>query len=105
MDELKKIVKVIKKVIPDAPHQTILTIDATTGQNAVSQVEIFNQIVPLTGLVVTKLDGSAKGGILTAIAQDFNIGVYFVGVGEQIEDLDVFNAKEYAASMIGIKQY
>ena len=102
MDELKKIVKVIKKVIPDAPHQTILTIDATTGQNAVSQVEIFNQIVPLTGLVVTKLDGSAKGGILTAIAQDFNIGVYFVGVGEQIEDLDVFNAKEYASGLVGI---
>ena len=102
MDELKKIVRVIKKVIPDAPHNTILTIDATTGQNAVSQVEIFNQIVPLSGLVVTKLDGSAKGGILTAIAQDFSIGVYFVGVGEQIEDLDVFNANEYAQSLVGL---
>ncbi|MBQ2811146.1 MAG: signal recognition particle-docking protein FtsY, partial [Alphaproteobacteria bacterium] len=80
MDELKKIVKVINKVMPDAPHSTILTIDATTGQNAVSQVEIFNQIVSLNGLIVTKLDGSAKGGILASIAQNFTIPVYFVGV-------------------------
>ena len=102
MDELKKIVKVIKKVMPEAPHSTILTIDATTGQNAISQVEVFNQIVPLNGLVVTKLDGSAKGGILTTIAQDFNIPVYFVGVGEQIDDLDVFKADEYAKSLLGL---
>lgn len=102
MDELKKIVKVIKKVMPDAPHATILTIDATTGQNAVSQVEVFNQMVPLTGLVVTKLDGSAKGGILASIAQNFTIPVYFVGVGEQIEDLDVFKADEYALGLLNI---
>ena len=102
MDELKKIVKVIKKVMPDAPHTTILTIDATTGQNAISQVEVFNQIVPLSGLVITKLDGSAKGGILTSIAQDFNIPVYYVGVGEQIEDLDVFKASEYSRGLLGL---
>lgn len=102
MDELKKIVKVIKKVIPEAPHTTMLTIDATTGQNAVSQVKEFNLIVPLNGLVVTKLDGSAKGGILTSIAQDFTIPVYFIGVGEKIDDLDVFKADEYAKSLLGL---
>ena len=102
MDELKKIVKVINKVMPDAPHSTILTIDATTGQNAVSQVEIFNQIVSLNGLIVTKLDGSAKGGILASIAQNFTIPVYVVGVGEQIDDLDVFKADEYAKSLLGL---
>ena len=102
MDELKKIVKVIKKVIPNAPHSTLLTLDATTGQNAISQVEIFNQMVNITGLVITKLDGSAKGGILASIAQEFNIPVCFVGVGEKIEDLDVFKAKEYALSLIGL---
>ena len=102
MDELKKIVKVIKKVIPEAPHTTMLTIDATTGQNAVSQVKEFNLIVPLNGLVVTKLDGSAKGGILASIAQDFTIPVYFIGVGEKIDDLDVFKADEYAKSLLGL---
>ncbi len=102
MDELKKIIRVIKKVIPDAPHSTLLTIDATTGQNAVSQVKEFNLIVPLNGLIVTKLDGSAKGGILASIAQDFTIPVYFIGVGEKIDDLDVFKADEYAKSLLGI---
>lgn len=102
MDELKKIVKVIKKVIPDAPHSTFLTLDATTGQNALSQVEIFNQMVEITGLVITKLDGSAKGGILASIAQEHNIPVCFIGIGEKIEDLDVFNAKEYALSLVGL---
>lgn len=102
MDELKKIVKVIKKVIPEAPHTTMLTIDATTGQNAVSQVKEFNLIVPLNGLIVTKLDGSAKGGILASIAQDFTIPVYFIGVGEKIDDLDVFKADEYAKSLLGL---
>jgi len=102
MDELKKIVKVIKKVLPDAPHSTFLTIDATTGQNAVSQVEVFNQIAELNGLIVTKLDGSAKGGILASIAQDFNIPVYFIGVGEKIDDLDTFKADEYAKSLLGL---
>lgn len=102
MDELKKIVKVIKKVLPDAPHRTLLTIDATTGQNAVSQVQIFKEIVAVDGLVVTKLDGSAKGGILAAIAADHPTPVYFIGVGEQIADLDVFKAEDYAKSLLGL---
>lgn len=103
MDELKKIVRVIQKIIPDAPHQILLTIDATTGQNALSQVKTFKEIVPLSGLVVTKLDGSAKGGILVAVSQDSPLPVYFIGVGEQIEDLDVFNASDYAKSLLGLK--
>ena len=102
MDELKKIVRVIKKVMPEAPHKTLLTIDATTGQNAVSQVQIFKQMVDVDGLVVTKLDGSAKGGILAAVAEEYPTPVYFVGVGEKIEDLDVFNADDYAKSLLDV---
>ena len=102
MDELKKIVRVIKKVIPEAPHQTLLTIDATTGQNAVSQVKIFKEMTDVDGLVVTKLDGSAKGGILVAVAEECPLPVYFIGVGEKIEDLDVFNAEDYAQSLLGL---
>ena len=102
MDELKKMVRVIKKVLPEAPHQTLLTIDATTGQNAVSQVKVFKEMVDVNGLVITKLDGSAKGGILAAIAEETPIPVYFVGVGEQIDDLDVFNAQDYAKSLMGL---
>lgn len=102
MDELQKMVRVIKKVLPQAPHRTLLTIDATTGQNAVSQVRIFKEIAAADGLVVTKLDGSAKGGILAAIAGECPLPVYFVGVGEKIEDLDVFKADEYARSLIGL---
>ena len=102
MDELKKIVRVIKKVIPEAPHQTLLTIDATTGQNAVSQVKIFKEMTDVDGLVVTKLDGSAKGGILVAVAEECPLPVYFIGVGEKIEDLDVFNAQDYAQSLLGL---
>lgn len=102
MDELKKVVRVIKKLMPDAPHLTLLTLDATTGQNALSQVEIFKQIVDVNGLVVTKLDGSSKGGILVAIAKENPTPVYFVGVGEKIEDLDVFRAEDYARNLMGI---
>ena len=102
MDELKKIVRVIQKVIPDAPHLTLLTIDATTGQNAVSQVATFQEIVDVNGLVVTKLDGSAKGGILAAIAKEHPVPVYFIGVGEQVEDLDVFEADAYAKNLMGL---
>lgn len=102
MDELQKMVRVIKKVMPDAPHLTLLTIDATTGQNAVSQVQIFKEIAKVDGLVISKLDGSAKGGILAEIATGFPTPVYFVGVGEQIDDLDVFNAKAYAQSLLGL---
>lgn len=102
MDELKKVVRVIKKVCPDAPHLTLLTLDATTGQNAVSQVEVFKQITQVNGLVITKLDGSAKGGILAAIAEECPTPVYFIGVGEKIEDLDVFKAEEYASSLLNL---
>jgi len=102
MDELKKIVRVIQKVMPDAPHLTLLSLDATTGQNAVSQVQVFKQIVDVNGLVITKIDGSAKGGILVAIAKENPTPVYFVGVGEGIDDLDVFHAEDYAKNLIGL---
>ena len=102
MDELKKIVRVIQKVIPDAPHNVLLTIDATTGQNALSQIKTFQEIAGVSGLVVTKLDGSSKGGVLVAAAQEYKLPIYFVGVGEQIEDLDVFNAADYARSLLGL---
>ena len=102
MDELQKSVRVIQKVLPEAPHLTLLTLDATTGQNAVSQVQIFKEIAHVDGLVITKLDGSAKGGILAEIATTCPTPVYFVGVGEQIDDLDVFCAKDYARSLLGL---
>ncbi len=100
MDELKKIIRVMQKIIPDAPHQTLLTLDATTGQNALDQVKTFAQITPIDGLIITKLDGSAKGGILVALANDSPLPVYFIGVGESIEDLDSFSAHDYAANLI-----
>lgn len=102
MDELKKMIRVIKKVIPDAPHKTLLTLDATTGQNAVSQVEVFKQICNVDGLVVTKLDGSSKGGVVVAISADYPTPFYYIGVGEKTEDLDVFNAEQYAQSLLDL---
>ena len=104
MAELQKIVRVIKKINPDAPHATLLSLDATVGQNAISQVEAFSQIIPLTGLVMTKLDGTAKGGILVALAQKFHLPVFYVGVGEKIEDLLTFNQAEYIKSLLGIEE-
>lgn len=102
MDELKKIVRVIQKVIPDAPHKVLLTLDATTGQNAVSQVQIFREIVGVNGLIVTKLDGTSKGGILVAIAAESKLPIYFIGVGEKIEDLDVFSARDYSRQLLNL---
>lgn len=102
MDELDKIVRVIKKVIPDAPHEALLTIDATTGQNAISQVETFDDKIGLTGLIITKLDGTSRGGILVAITEKFDLPVYFIGVGEKIEDLDEFKSDEFAKGLLGI---
>ena len=102
MDELKKMVRVMQKVIADAPHECLLVLDATTGQNALSQVEIFKQCVPLTGLVMTKLDGTAKGGVLAAIAGENPTPVYFIGVGEGGDDLDEFNAAAYARALVGL---
>ncbi|MBQ9271755.1 MAG: signal recognition particle-docking protein FtsY [Alphaproteobacteria bacterium] len=102
MDELKKIVRIIQKVIPDAPHRVLLTLDATTGQNAVSQVQIFREIVGVNGLIVTKLDGTSKGGILVAIAAESKLPIYYIGVGEKIEDLDVFSARDYSRQLLNL---
>ena len=100
MDELKKIIRVIQKVIPSAPHQTILSLDATTGQNALDQVQTFSSITDISGLIITKLDGSAKGGILAAIAGQCPKPVYYIGIGEGIDDLDEFSAQAYAQNLI-----
>ena len=104
MDELKKIDRVIKKLIPSAPHKVLLTLDATTGQNAVAQVQAFKEIIGVNGLIVTKLDGSSKGGILVAIAEESKLPIYYIGVGEQIDDLDTFNAYQYACSLVDIEE-
>lgn len=100
MDELGKISRVLAKLDATAPHETILVIDATTGQNALSQVEVFAQSANLTGLIITKLDGTAKGGILVNITQQFGLGIYAIGVGEAIADLDKFDAKQYVDALI-----
>jgi fused signal recognition particle receptor len=102
MEELQKIVRVIKKVIPDAPHKTLITIDAATGQNGLDQVKIFKELVDVNGVIVTKLDGSSKGGILIAIASETSIPVYFVGVGEKTEDMDVFKAEDFAKGLLNL---
>lgn len=101
MNELEKIIRVIKKVDPEAPHATLLTLDATTGQNALKQVEIFGQRAGVTGLVMTKLDGTARGGILVAIARKFGLPVHFIGVGEGVGDLEPFEAKDFARAITG----
>lgn len=101
MNELEKIIRVIKKVDPEAPHATLLTLDATTGQNALKQVEIFGQRAGVTGLVMTKLDGTARGGILVAIARKFGLPVHFIGVGEGVGDLEPFEAADFAKAIAG----
>jgi len=101
MEELKKIKRVIDKAMSDAPHEVLLVIDGNTGQNALTQVKAFDDALGLTGLVVTKLDGTAKGGVLAAIARARPIPVYFIGVGEQIEDLQPFNANEFVEALLG----
>jgi fused signal recognition particle receptor len=101
MDELEKVIRVIKKVEPSAPHATLLTLDATTGQNALKQVEIFGKRAGVTGLVMTKLDGTARGGILVAIAKKFGLPVHFIGVGEGVDDLEPFEAKDFASAIAG----
>ena len=95
MNELSKINKVIKNIIPNAPHETLLVIDATTGQNGISQAKSFKEITDITGIVLTKLDGTAKGGIVLAIKEEVNIPVKYVGLGEQIDDLQVFDVEKY----------
>jgi fused signal recognition particle receptor len=103
MGELEKIVRVIRKVEPDAPHAVLLVLDATVGQNALSQVEIFGKTAGVTGLVMTKLDGSARGGILVALATKFGLPVHFIGVGEGIEDLNDFTARDFARALVGLE--
>ena len=101
MEELKKIKRVMSKLDPQAPHEIMLVVDAGTGQNAISQAQEFNQAVGLTGITLTKLDGTAKGGIIFAIAKKLSIPIRFVGVGEGIENLREFDAKEFVDALFG----
>ncbi len=101
MDELRKIIRVMQKQDPAVPHSVLLVLDATTGQNAIQQVRVFKEMVAVTGLVVTKLDGSARGGIVVALAEEFGLPVHAVGVGEQAGDLRPFDATEYARGLVG----
>ena len=102
MDELGKVIRVIKKVDATAPHAVLLVLDATVGQNAMSQVEIFTRVAGVTGLVMTKLDGTARGGILVAVAEKFGLPVHFIGVGESIDDLEPFAAADFARAIAGL---
>ena len=103
MEELAKIVRVIRKKDPEAPHNTLLVLDATTGQNALRQVEIFRDVSDVTGLVMTKLDGTAKGGVLVALADKFGLPIHAIGVDEQIDDLAPFDPREFAAALTGLE--
>ncbi len=102
MEELQKVLRVLKKQAPEAPHSVLLVLDATTGQNAHAQVQAFKELVDISGLVVTKLDGSAKGGVLVSLADQFKIPVHAIGVGEGIEDLQPFTARHFARSLMGL---
>ncbi len=102
MEELAKIVRVIRKADPGAPHDTLLVLDATTGQNAVQQVEVFRSVAQITGLIMTKLDGTARGGVLVACAEKFKLPIHAIGVGESIEDLQPFDAQDFANTIAGV---
>jgi fused signal recognition particle receptor len=104
MAELEKIVRVMKKVDGTAPHAVLLVLDATIGQNAMSQVEIFGRKAGVTGLVMTKLDGTARGGILVAIAERFKLPVHFIGIGEGRDDLEPFAARDFARAIAGLDE-
>ena len=104
MDELAKIVRVIKKSDESAPHDVVLVLDATTGQNAVNQVKVFKDIVNVTGLIMTKLDGTARGGVLVACAEQFGLPVHAIGVGESAEDLQPFDPRQFARALAGIEE-
>lgn len=101
MEELAKILRVLRKIDPDAPHNTLLVLDATTGQNAILQVEVFRKMANVTGLVMTKLDGTARGGVLVALADRFGLPIHAIGVGEQIDDLQAFDPEEFASALVG----
>ena len=100
MEELKKMVRVIRKQIPDAPHEVLLVLDATTGQNAIFQARAFREAADLTGLVVTKLDGTAKGGVVIGIVNEFDIPVRYIGIGERLDDLRPFDPEQFAESLL-----
>jgi fused signal recognition particle receptor len=102
MAELQKVVRVVKKLDASAPHSVLLVMDATVGQNALSQVEIFKEMVDVTGLVVTKLDGTARGGVLVALAERFGLPVHAIGVGEGADDLRPFSAEAFARGLVGL---
>ena len=102
MEEYKKIANVTKKIDPNAPHEVLLILDATSGQNVINQVEEFNKIIPITGLIMTKLDGTAKGGILIAVAKKYKLPIIALGLGEKEDDLQVFNAKKFAEAFVEI---
>ncbi len=104
MDELGKVIRVIKKVDPTAPHSVLLVLDATVGQNAISQVEIFSRVAGVTGLAMTKLDGTARGGILVSVAERFGLPVHFIGVGEGVDDLEPFAAADFARAIAGLER-
>lgn len=103
MSELEKVTRVIKKVLPEAPHAVLLVLDATVGQNALSQVEAFHKSAGVTGLVMTKLDGTARGGILVALAAKAKLPVHFIGVGEGVDDLAAFSARDFARAIAGLE--
>jgi fused signal recognition particle receptor len=103
MEELGKIKRVVQKVIPEAPHEVLLVLDGSTGQNAIEQAKQFTAVTDVTGLVITKLDGTAKGGVVLAIANQFKIPVKFIGVGERVEDLLIFDKHEFVDSLFGLK--
>ena len=100
MEEYRKIANVTKKIDPNAPHEVILILDATSGQNVINQVEEFNKIIPITGLIMTKLDGTAKGGILIALARKYKFPIIAVGLGEKEDDLQIFSAEKFADAFI-----
>lgn len=102
MEELKKIRRVIQKIDPSAPHATLLVLDATTGQNALTQVKTFQEAVDVSGLIITKLDGTAKGGVLVAIADQFSLPIHAIGVGETLEDLQPFSAHDFAHGLMEV---
>ena len=100
MEEYKKIANVTKKIISDSPHEVILVLDAPSGQNIINQVDEFNKIIPITGIIMTKLDGTAKGGILIAIAQKFRLPIIALGLGEKIDDLQIFDSSKFADAFL-----
>ena len=103
MDELKKIIRVIEKFDETAPHDTVLILDATTGQNAVIQTEVFNDLAGVTGLIMTKLDGTARGGVLVACAEKFKLPIHAIGVGETIDDLQAFDPNDFSKMLVGVE--